>query len=239
MADQIIEKRIAMTSLGFPVGLRNLARRNQVALLAGVLMVFAPSLTPAVHAAERQHHAHEQRHHHAHEHGVSKLKVAIDGPVLEIRLESPGMDIVGFEHAPSTDEDKQAIAKAEEILTAGASLFALSANARCTLLDADVDHPSLSSKPDRHDHGDKHDHQDKDEHQDGHHDEKRTDGEDDQHSAFEAHYRFRCEDIGKLKRIDVKLFEKFPAAKEIEVEAITPAGQVAKELTPSSSRLDL
>jgi len=64
------------------------------------------------------------------------------------------MDIVGFEHAPSTDEDKQAIAKAEEILTAGASLFALSANARCTLLDADVDHPSLSSKPDRHDHGD-------------------------------------------------------------------------------------
>ena len=171
--------------------------------------------------------------------GVSKLKVAIDGPFLEIRLESPGMDIVGFEHAPSTDEDKQAIAKAEEILTAGASLFALSANARCTLLDADVDHPSLSSKPDRHDHGDKHDHQDKDEHQDGHHDEKRTDGEDDQHSAFEAHYRFRCEDIGKLKRIDVKLFEKFPAAKEIEVEAITPAGQVAKELTPSSSRLDL
>lgn len=231
MADQIIEKRIAMTSLGFPVGLRNLARRNQVALLAGVLMGFAPSLTPAVHAAERQHHAHE--------HGVSKLKVAIDGPFLEIRLESPGMDIVGFEHAPSTDEDKQAIAKAEEILTAGASLFALSANARCTLLDADVDHPSLSSKPDRHDHGDKHDHQDKDEHQDGHHDEKRTDGEDDQHSAFEAHYRFRCEDIGKLKRIDVKLFEKFPAAKEIEVEAITPAGQVAKELTPSSSRLDL
>ena len=157
-----------MTSLGFPVGLRNLARRNQVAILAGVLMVFAPSLTPAVHAAERQHHAHEQRHHHAHEHGVSKLKIAIDGPVLEIRLESPGMDIVGFEHAPSTDEDKQAIAKAEEILTAGASLFALSANARCTLLDADVDHPSLSSKPDRHDHGDKHDHQDKDVHKDGH-----------------------------------------------------------------------
>jgi len=38
--------------------------------------------------------------------------------------------------------------------------------------------------------------------------------------------------------MDVKLFEKFPAAREIEVEAITPRGQIARDLTPDSPRLD-
>ena len=38
--------------------------------------------------------------------GVSTLSIAVDGSTLEMRLVAPGNDLVGFEHAPSSDEDR-------------------------------------------------------------------------------------------------------------------------------------
>jgi hypothetical protein len=224
LTDQIMLESIAMTASSFPLGPRFLSRSGQFSFLAWALMLSAISLAIPLKAAER--------HHHAHEHGVSKLKVAIDGPLLEIQLDSPGMDIVGFEHAPSNDADRQVLAKAGALLAGGGSLFILPADARCGLLDADIDHPFLSADTGKHEHGDKHGHQHGGPH--GH-----AGAAADGHSTFRAHYRFRCENIEKLTRIDVKLFEKFPAAREIEVEAITPKGQIARALTPASPQLKL
>jgi Protein of unknown function (DUF2796) len=42
----------------------------------------------------------EHREHGPHVHGVAQLNVALDGNVLWIELNSPAMNIVGFEHAP-------------------------------------------------------------------------------------------------------------------------------------------
>lgn len=212
-----------MTAYNFPIDPRLLSRGCRISLLASSLILFAVSLATPLKAAER--------HHHAHEHGVSTLKIAVEGTLLEMQLVSPGMDIVGFEHAPSTDTDRQAVAKAGALLAEGATLFVLSADARCRLVKADVDHPFLSTDIEKREHGEKHGHKRGEQH--GH-----RDAADDGHSAFQAHYRFNCEDIGKLRRMDVKLFEKFPAAREIEVEAITPRGQIARELTPDSPGLD-
>ena len=227
----MIFENAAMTAYSFPIDCRIRSRRHQISLPAIAMILFAVFLATPLKAAER--------HHHAHEHGVSTLKIAVDGPLLEMQLVSPGMDIVGFEHAPSTDTDRQAVAKAGALLAEGGTLFILSADAKCGLVNADVDHPYLSTDTRKHAHGDKRgqEHADKHGHdhcaQHGH-----RDAADDGHSAFQAQYRFRCEDIGKLRRMDVKLFEKFPAAREIEVEAITPRGQIARELTPASPRLD-
>lgn len=212
-----------MTAYSFPIDCRIRSRRHELSILAITIILFAVFLATPLKAAER--------HHHAHEHGVSTLKIAVEGPLVEMRLVSPGMDIVGFEHAPSTDTDRQAVAKAGALLAEGGTLFILSPDARCGVVNADVDHPFLSSDTEKHAHGDKHGHDHGEPH--GH-----RDAADDGHSAFQAQYRFRCEDIGKLRRMDVKLFEKFPAAREIEVEAITPRGQIARDLTPASPRLD-
>jgi len=219
----IIFENAAMTAYSFPIDCRIRSRRHELSILAITVILFAVFLATPLKAAER--------HHHAHEHGVSTLKIAVEGPLVEMRLVSPGMDIVGFEHAPSTDTDRQAVAKAGALLAEGGTLFILSADAKCGLVNADVDHPFLSSDTEKHAHGGKHGHDHGEEH--GH-----RDAADDGHSAFQAQYRFRCEDIGKLRRMDVKLFEKFPAAREIEVEAITPRGQIARDLTPDSPRLD-
>jgi hypothetical protein len=93
-----------MTAYSFPIDCRIRSRRHELSILAITVILFAVFLATPLKAAER--------HHHAHEHGVSTLKIAVEGPLVEMRLVSPGMDIVGFEHAPSTDTDRQAVAKA-------------------------------------------------------------------------------------------------------------------------------
>lgn len=200
--------------------------------------------TMTVQAAERQHDAHE--------HGVSEVKLAVEGNTVEIELESPGADIVGFEHTPATEADKVAVAKAAAILAKGGDVFAPAPAAQCSLIDADIDAPGMKTGHDDHgkkDHGHKdHDDHDKKGHAHGHaHDDEKK-GKDhahgdkhleDGHAEFKAHYRFRCQNTDKLTHIDVKLFQHFPRAQEMRVQAITPAGQFVRELKPGSARLAL
>ena len=48
-----------------------------------------------------------------HVHGHGTLNIAIEDKRVSMELEVPGMDIVGFEHAPSTDDQKAAVEKAK------------------------------------------------------------------------------------------------------------------------------
>ena len=74
----------------------------------------------------------------AHEHGHSTLNIAIEGERVLMELDAPGMDIVGFEHAATSDADQAAIARAEETLADPMKLFVMPAAARCTVETADV-----------------------------------------------------------------------------------------------------
>ena len=47
-----------------------------------------------------ENHEHEKRQLDSHEHGVSTLKIALEGQSIQMKLESPANDIVGFEHFP-------------------------------------------------------------------------------------------------------------------------------------------
>jgi hypothetical protein len=196
-------------------------------LSAAAAIVFMFSLSAPLAA--------EERHEHAHQHGVSKLRLAIDGSGLEMEIVSPGSDIVGFEHPAANAADRQAIAKATAVFREAGKLFAFPAGARCRLVSTELEAPAGSGNdPKKHDE-EKHGH-------DKHHDEKHHDvkdgKDDDHHSEFHGHYRYKCGNPEKLTHIDVKLFDRFPRAREIEVEAITPSGQFVRELTRSSARLN-
>ena len=66
----------------------------------------------AAHAAHDEHEHHDE---HAslaaHEHGAAQLNVALEGQRLELALESPAMNLVGFEHAAVSTSDKAAVAR--------------------------------------------------------------------------------------------------------------------------------
>ena len=57
----------------------------------------------------------------AHVHGVASLEVAIDGGTLTLQFETPLANLLGFEHAPRNEKQKQAVrAMADRLREAGA-----------------------------------------------------------------------------------------------------------------------
>jgi hypothetical protein len=153
----------------------------------------------------------------SHEHGVTVLNIALEDTSLVIEMKAPAVNVVGFEHPPGTDEQKQAIADALAKLQ-GDALFAMPAGSGCQLESAEAKH-IVEAADDDHDDHDDHDEGDK---------AKAT------HSEFTALYSFKCAAPGRLDDVSVALFEQFPLTTEIEASFIGPEVQTFAELTPSN-----
>ncbi|WP_339516592.1 DUF2796 domain-containing protein [Pseudomonas sp. RL_15y_Pfl2_60] len=185
-----------------------------------VLLALPFALLPL--AAMAQDHDHDHAEHAslgAHEHGVAQLNVALDGNTLEIELESPAMNLVGFEHAPSSDADKAAISQARSQLEKPLALFSLTTG-DCSLSSSELESPLFSGGHAEAEH--KHE---ADEHEHEH-----------EHSEIHAHYSFNCKQPQALQQLDLaQLFKQFPATHKIQLQLIGPNGQQGAELTPEQS----
>ncbi|WKY57791.1 DUF2796 domain-containing protein [Vibrio sp. SNU_ST1] len=74
----------------------------------------------------------EFRSHEAHVHGKVEVNIAQDGQELLVEVTAPGADVVGFEHAPETAEQKKVFEQAIAQLNKPDELFSFK-NASCTL----------------------------------------------------------------------------------------------------------
>ncbi|MEK9754884.1 MAG: DUF2796 domain-containing protein [Rhodospirillaceae bacterium] len=171
-------------------------------------------------AAERQHGAHE--------HGAGKLNLAQEKDEVEIELEVPGDDIVGFEHAAKTDADRRAVDAAIKKLKDGASLFRFPAAAGCKLKEAEVAVHAEGEEG----HGHKH------EAKEGEHKHEKGKEAEGGHNEFHAHYHFQCANPAAASPLDVQIFAVFPSTQKLTVQAISPRGQNAATLTPQHHRFD-
>ncbi|MDU9404077.1 DUF2796 domain-containing protein [Pseudomonas sp. zfem004] len=169
-------------------------------------------------------HAHDEHDHDhgtlaAHEHGVAKLNVVLDGNTLELELDSPAMNLVGFEHAASTDADKAKVAAARQQLEQPLKLFGLAQAAGCTDEAQELESPLFGDAAHADDDGDAH------EHEHGH-----------QHADVNAHYQFTCATPAKLAQLDLgPLFKTFPQTQKINVQLIGPNGQKGVEATAAKA----
>jgi hypothetical protein len=174
-------------------------------------------------------HAHDEHEHGSlgkHEHGVAALNLAVDGNILEIDLESPAMNIVGFEHAASSADDKAAAIAARTQLEKPLALFGLPQDAGCSLAEQSVTSP-LFGNGQPHAEADR----DDDDDDDGHHHE---------HSDVDAAYRLDCKNPDALTQIDfAPFFRQFSATHTINVQAIGPNGQQGAQLSPAQAVLRL
>ena len=186
------------------------------------LLALPLALLP-LHAAQAANHEHSHAHAHeehasldAHEHGVASLNVALDGQTLEIQLQSPAMNLVGFEHEAKSDADKAKVAAARQHLEQPQALFALPIEAKCALQDSELDSPLFGGHAhEEHEHADEHG-----------------------HSDIDASYRFACANAEALQTLELgSFFGTFPGTEKLEVQLIGPSGQQGAELTPSNSRL--
>lgn len=190
---------------------RNLVGVSNLIVFTGALLLFGSNAW-ADEVAQK-----------AHEHGVGTLNIAIDGKEVEMELTAPGADIVGFEHAPSTEGQTKAVRDAVARLKDGSKIFSFPAAARCEMEEAEVASTLMKNEDGDKDHD--HDHM---------HDKKDAQ---ETHAEFRIHYHFECADPDRLTHIDVQFFEQFPNARELEGQIIGAKGQTATELTPAATRL--
>jgi hypothetical protein len=157
-----------------------------------------------------------------HVHGQGTLDIAIEGKKVEMELVAPGMDIVGFEHIPSTDDQKAAVEKAKKKLTDVLSVFKLPAAAKCK-----ADSANVESRKETHQPGEK-DPDAAEESLPGH-----------EHSEFHATYTITCEAPESLTGVDTVYFTNFAGAQLLNVNVTTSKGQTQAQMTRAKPTLDL
>ncbi|AZD32091.1 DUF2796 domain-containing protein [Pseudomonas chlororaphis] len=192
-----------------------------------LLLALPFALLPLAIAQAAEHdHDHEHGSLGAHEHGVARLNAALDGQTLELELESPAMNLVGFEHAASTDADKAKVAAVRAQLEKPLALFSLPPAAGCVVAQQELESPLFGDKPEDHD--------------EDHDDAKNASGHEHhhEHSEIHAHYQFTCATPGALKSLDLAgVFKTFPATQKIQVQLISPSGQQGVEATSKVASL--
>lgn len=154
----------------------------------------------------------------AHSHGVAYLDVAVDGPTLTLRLESPLDSLVGFERAPRNDAERAQVRAMAQALRSG-NQFVPTAAARCRLDRVDLTSPVLEPEllggaaaalPDK---------------------------ARDDHAELEGTFVYRCEDPKALQGIDVRLFDHFKRLRQVNAQLIGPKGQSALKLYSRSRQI--
>jgi Protein of unknown function (DUF2796) len=168
--------------------------------------------------------AEEHRQLGAHVHGHGRLNIAIEGKKVSMELEVPGADIVGFEHEPSTPEQRAAVAQAKAKLANALVLFGPEAKAGCEL-----DQVKVSTKAG---HEDEHEHEAQA--PAGHEDEAAH-----RHSEFHAEYTLSCSSPSRLTSMTFGYFNAFAGAQELDVSVIAPKGQSSFEVKRDKPSLDL
>ncbi|RQO60305.1 DUF2796 domain-containing protein [Pseudomonas sp. KBW05] len=190
-----------------------------------LLLALPFALLPLAVAHAHEEHDHEHGSLGAHEHGVGRLNAVLDGQALELELDSPAMNLVGFEHVATTAADKAKVAAVRKQLENPLALFNLPKGAGCVVSSQELNSPLFGDKPEAdHDDDDDHDHDAKGgEH---HHD----------HSEIHAHYQFTCATPTALSNLDLtQVFKTFPATQKIQVQLIGPSGQQGVDATASAA----
>lgn len=162
-------------------------------LLIGWLLILIGNSIPAFSSETPLSHG-------SHIHGEVVMNMVLDGNILFIELDSPAINLIGFEHEPNNEEQKSAILNAKQTLASADRLFHF-ATTKCSLENVGVEAPYIKKHE-----GKNHQHHLSETHHD--------------HADFHASYTFQCEQPKDLKEISIKLFTHFPGIQEIRAQWI-------------------
>ena len=212
---------------------------RQMGRIAGL----APALLACAVLAEQDG---ERREHMAHEHGHGTLDIVVEGEELVMELRIPGVNVVGFEHAPRDDAEREAVRQALVPFGDAALLFVLPADAKCEVEETRAEILDMAHEDDREGRGheeDEHgvDEVEEQEEQEEHEEREAHDPDSvsEAHSELRATWRFHCREPGRLDELEVRVFEHLHDAEEIDVRVVTPAAQLAMALHPDSTVVEL
>ena len=170
----------------------------------------------------------------AHEHGSANLDIAIDTSTIEMRFESPAVNIVGFEYATEDEQQLLLINKAKSNLSNFDLIYGLVGDVSCQTVKSSAKWVTEhEAGHDDHEAG----HDDHDDHEAGHDDHGEVAKA--EHAEFIAEYRLECNQLNNLAAIDVKMFEFFPAIEDLDVQVVYSQGQIKYELDANNTLIKL
>ena len=166
-----------------------------------------------------------------HVHGQGQVGMAIDQNLISMTLESPGADIVGFEHEARTAEEKTTVTEALKHLSDPMFVIQLPANASCKVVQASSEVTSENGDEGHADHEEHEEHADHDDHEkrDEHADHEKHENE--AHGSFIAEYQLECATIAAIDSIKFVYFDHFRNAQSLMVVLIDKNGQHRHEIS--------
>lgn len=183
-----------------------------------------------------------------HVHGESVLRMAVEGSTIMIDFDIPGVDVLGWEHEPASEEDEAQVAAVTSQLEDLLSLISFGDAAGCGIVTAEVellveehDHEHEMEEDD-HEHEEGEEHEDEDhEHEEGEeHDHEHEEGEITNHVGFEAVYELACDDVSAIRELSVEgLFDAYPGSNVVELQLATPSGQTSVDIERPETSVDL
>ena len=163
-----------------------------------------------------------------HVHGQGQVGMAIDQNLISMTLESPGADIVGFEHEARTAEEKTAVTEALKQLSNPMFVIQLPESASCKVIQASSEVTSENGDEGHADHEENTDHDEHEDHED-HADHEEHENE--AHGSFIAEYQLECATIAAIDSIKFVYFDHFRNAQSLMVVLIDKNGQHRHEIS--------
>lgn len=188
--------------------------------------------------------------HQAHEHGTAHMNLLVEGQNVEIEIKSPLANLISFEHAPESEQQKQEVKEMAVSLHAVDKLFIFPPEADCGLkelsLNSSVISPELltveaaqgepsEDKAASRDHANIHE---KEEVANDHHHDDSADHEHGAHGELDIEATFICQAPEKLNKINIGFFDVFAGLQKIEAQIITQSGQSSYDLTKKSNTIE-
>ncbi len=149
----------------------------------------------------------------AHEHGSARLDIAVEAQRITLQFESPLENLVGFERAPRTAAERQAVQAMLARLRDPATLLRIDAAAGCRGGTVSVESGVLGLGSAKTGAGG--------------------------HADLQAEIVFDCQDAARSATAETELFAAFARLQRIQVQLVLPRGQRSITLRRPVSRIEL
>ena len=174
----------------------------------------------------------------SHEHGAAIIKMVMEDEKLQIEFEVPSESLIGFEHFPKSQSNRENFNKAIKILSDPSKIFSQPIKAECLLVGMNVSQ-SLFSNEEEHGHDEsekeeEHGHDESEKEEEHGHDESEKS---EIHSEFKSNYYWNCQHLDEIDSIGTQLMSFFPRIEEIRVNWISNNGQGSLELESEDDRI--
>lgn len=160
----------------------------------------------------------------SHEHGAAIIKMVMEEERLQVEFEVPSESLIGFEHFPKSQSNRENFNEAIKILSDPSKLFSKPIKAECLLVGMNVSQSLFSHEEE---------HGDEAEEEHGHDESEKSEI----HSEFISKYHWNCEHLDEIDSIGTQLMNIFPRIEEIRVRWITKNNQGSIELESKDDRI--